>query len=86
MKAVGGFEGDNAYVAAGMKLMETYKKMAETDLAELSEMMKRQDKLTNDDIGKINKIIGSMNEQPEKLNQLFNAENKKLLQKNIPKE
>lgn len=86
MKAIGGFDGDNAYMNAGVKLLELYKKMAETDLAELSELMKKQDKLTNEDVDKINKIIGKMNQEPEKLNNAFNTENKKLLQRNVPKE
>lgn len=86
IKELGSFDGDAGYANAGIKLMELYKKMAETDFAEVSELMKKGDKRTNEDVDKINKVIGKMNEEPAKLNDAFNQENKKLLQKNVPKE
>jgi hypothetical protein len=86
MKTLGGFEGDAGYVNAGIKLLEYYKKMAEGDLAELCKIMVNKDKLTKEQADRANKILEGMNDAPNKMNEAFNQENKKLLQKHIPKE
>lgn len=85
LRLTGPFKKDKKYLEATKEILETYKELASGEYKELVEIVKKKDKLTQEDVDRANSIIESYNNKMQKLMATFNEENSAFMQRHIPR-
>ena len=84
LRGKGAFMGDSRLLESTKKLITYYRNVAGKEYAELTRIVKNQDKLTQDDVNNYNKIIESMPKKEQTLINDYSQNRQQLLRKHIP--
>jgi hypothetical protein len=79
------FNGDTEYRDAAVALMKFYKDLAYKGYKTMTDVVRKGDKMTNEDVTAFNEVISRSNEQLPALSDAVNEAADRLFKKNVPK-
>lgn len=79
------FNGDTEYRDAAVALMKFYKDLASKGYKTMTDVVRKGDKMTNEDVDAYNEVIARSNEQLPNLSDAVNVAADRLFKKNVPK-